>query len=177
MNQENLFILSILLMGGIAGVFLYVVLGASKQEPNYSAIQAKAYSIRKTFFWTLLVLGIVIAFSTTQMLPYAATKGATLTTDIPVQVIGHQWYWEIDKQNAKQGDTVVFNVTSADVNHGMGIYDEDLRLLDQTQAMPGYDNKLRFTFDKPGEYTLMCMEYCGLAHHAMTSVFTISSKD
>ena len=174
MLHEALFALSVMLMGCIAIIFLWVASSTKDVQPEYSAIQQKAYSFRKSFFWSLLVLGVIVAFSTTQTLPYAATKGETAKTDIPVQVIGHQWYWEIDTQEAKQGDTVVFNVSSADVNHGLGIYDEDLQLLGQTQAMPGYENKLRFTFNKPGNYQLMCMEYCGLAHHSMLSDFTVN---
>ena len=58
-------------------------------------------------------------------------------------------------------------VTSADVNHGFGIYDADLRLVAQTQAMPGYTNRLRHTFAAEGTYRVLCMEYCGLVHHNM----------
>jgi heme/copper-type cytochrome/quinol oxidase subunit 2 len=41
---------------------------------------------------------------------------------------------------------VEFQVTSADVNHGFGIYDRSGRLLAQTQAMPGITNRLVYTF-------------------------------
>ncbi len=70
----------------------------------------------------------------------------------------------------------MFNVSAADVTHGLGVYDENLRLLGQTQAMPGYENSLKITFDQPGKYKLMCMEYCGLVHHAMISDFTVAGQ-
>jgi cytochrome c oxidase subunit 2 len=65
-------------------------------------------------------------------------------------------------------------VTSRDVNHGFGIYDASLKLLTQIQAMPGYVNKVHYTFTRPGKYRVMCMEYCGLIHHDMIAELTIT---
>jgi cytochrome c oxidase subunit 2 len=43
----------------------------------------------------------------------------------------------------------------------------------QTQAMPGYMNRLRVTFDQPGTYTVLCLEFCGMAHHRMRGVVEV----
>ena len=59
----------------------------------------------------------------------------------------------------------------------MGVYDEETRLLFQTQGMPGYVNKVSYTFDKPGTYRVLCMELCGVAHHDMISEFTVVAED
>jgi len=32
---------------------------------------------------------------------------------------------------------------------------------------PGYINTVKTTFNKPGKYTIVCNEYCGLGHHLM----------
>jgi cytochrome c oxidase subunit 2 len=48
-----------------------------------------------------------------------------------------------------------------------------MRLVGQTQAMPGYTNSIKITFKESGIYKLLCMEYCGLAHHAMITDFTV----
>ena len=71
---------------------------------------------------------------------------------------------------------MVFNVRAGDVTHGLGVYDPQMRLIGQTQAMPGYENSLKLTLSEPGTYKLLCMEYCGLAHHAMTSDFTVTAQ-
>jgi cytochrome c oxidase subunit 2 len=47
------------------------------------------------------------------------------------------------------------------------MYDRSGRLLAQTQAMPGITNRLVYTFTQPGKYRILCLEYCGLAHHGM----------
>ena len=175
MIQETVWIVTLLLMAIVCGAFIFVAINASKPALEYAEIQASSMSARKKFFWVLLGAGVIITFSTLQTLPYAASKGATDTNDIVIDVVGKQWYWEMSQTEAKVGDTIVFNVSSTDVNHGFGIYDENLNMLGQTQAMPGYSNKLRFTFDQAGEYKLLCMEYCGLAHHTMVMPFTVET--
>ena len=177
--QEHVFLLTLVLMLLVFSVFIWVAITSQKgTQEAYVDIQHKAYSKRFILFTTMLIAGVVIAIATTQSLPYSATRGGALDQDTQiVNVVGKQWYWELSQNNAKTGVPVLFNVTSGDVNHGLGIYDSDMRLLGQTQAMPGYENKLKFTFTQPGEYKLMCMEYCGLAHHVMISSFFVKAPE
>ena len=171
--QEMITLLSLVLMAGLIGVFIYVANSASSGPKEYAPVVNTAYSIRKKFFYLLIIAGIPITVATTLDLPYAATRGDTSDIDKYIDVEGRQWAWIMSDTKAKAGDTVAFRVTTADVNHGLGIYDEDLRLIGQTQAMPGYTNVLKIKFDKPGTYQLLCMEYCGIAHHAMISTLTV----
>jgi cytochrome c oxidase subunit 2 len=90
-----------------------------------------------------------------------------------VKVVGRQWFWELSSGPIKVGVPVEFQVTSADVNHGLGIYDRSGRLLAQTQAMPSVTNRLVYTFTQPGKYRFLCLEYCGLAHHGMSLEFDV----
>ena len=177
--QDQVFLLTVVLMLLVVFVFIWVASSSqtSTDEP-YSEIQTKAYSKRFILFTTMLVAGIVITIATTQSLPYSATRGAVLDKDTQViNVVGKQWYWELSQDSAEAGKPVLFNVTSGDVNHGLGIYDSNLQLLGQTQAMPGYENKLKYLFEEPGEYKLMCMEYCGLAHHVMIASFFVNAPE
>ena len=175
MLHDTVLFITLVLMSLLLAVFIYVAKNSSGAATEYSEVQKKAYSIRSKFFWLLLIAGVFILYGTTRSLPYGATKGQA-TADESIDVVGKQWLWELSKNTVEPGSTVVFNVTSADVNHGFGIYDKDLRLLAQTQAMPGYENKLSYKFKQEGEYKLMCMEYCGLAHHVMISPFYVKSK-
>lgn len=176
MIQETVFILTLLLMGIVLAAFVYVALNAGNSRHDYPPVQQRAYSIRAKFFWVLLVAGIIISVITTLDLPFAATRGDLTNVDQQIDVVGHQWYWQLSETSAKVGDTVVFHVSAADVTHGLGVYDENMRLIGQTQAMPGYANSLKLTFDKPGNYQLLCMEYCGIAHHAMVSPFNVTAQ-
>ena len=70
---------------------------------------------------------------------------------------------------------VVFELTSADVNHGFGVYDADGVLLFQVQVIPGDVQEIVHTFERPGTYEILCLEYCGAAHHLMRNTFEVTA--
>jgi len=173
MIHEVVFIVSLVLMGVVLYTFAYVAIKASHLQAEYAGIQARSYSIRSKVFWVLVIAGVVITTITTIDLPFAATRGDLVDVDRHIKVGGRQWFWEIENSQAKVDETVVFDVSAFDVTHGLGIYDPQMRLVGQTQAMPGYTNAIKITFKDAGIYKLLCMEYCGLAHHAMITNFTV----
>lgn len=79
----------------------------------------------------------------------------------------------VAKLTLPQDEVIEFRVTSLDVNHGFAIYNQNQELIAQTQAMPGYVNRLRWKFDNPGKYKIYCLEYCGMAHQVMQASFTV----
>ena len=72
-----------------------------------------------------------------------------------------------------RGALVEFRVSTLDVNHGFSLYSPEGGLVAQTQAMPGYVNRLRVRFDRPGTYTVLCLEFCGMGHHRMRGVVDV----
>lgn len=61
------------------------------------------------------------------------------------------------------GSKVTFYVTSSDVVHGFFIPDTAVNMM----VIPGWVNQDSHTFTKPGEYLLLCHEYCGIGHENM----------
>lgn len=61
------------------------------------------------------------------------------------------------------GVPVTFRVTSPDVLHGFQIVGTNVNLT----VAPGYVSEATTTFETPGEYLVVCNEYCGLGHHLM----------
>lgn len=114
------------------------------------------------------MFGIGITWATLTPFPIVAQQGPVKAAQA-IDVVGHQWYWDMSKTRVTIGTPVEFRVTSGDVNHGFAIYAPapDDRIVAQTQAMPGYTNKLVHTFHEPGTYRILCLEYCGVAHHVM----------
>jgi cytochrome c oxidase subunit 2 len=163
--QDRVWWLTVAGLGGVTTVFLYVISQATRQA-DASWVQAQSYVIRRWFFLALVAAGLVAILATLLPFPIPDQHAASGAAQI-VKVTGHQWAWEVSPGPIKAGIPVEFDVTSADVNHGFAIYDAAGRLLAQTQAMPGVTNRLVHTFTKPGKYRVMCLEYCGLAHHAM----------
>lgn len=163
--QTAILLITLAGLAVISAVFVYVI-AQSGETADSTWVKRTATTIRWWWFWALITFGIGIAAVTLIPFPIPA-QNVTLKADQVIDVVGHQWYWEISKTEIRARSTVEFRVTSADVNHGFAIYDPNDRIVVQTQAMPGYTNKLLHTFDKPGTYRVLCLEYCGTAHSAM----------
>ncbi|MEP6509792.1 MAG: cytochrome c oxidase subunit II, partial [Gemmatimonadales bacterium] len=96
---------------------------------------------------------------------------------ITVQVIGHQWWWELrysDRNGANAfvtaneihvpvGHPVRFILSTADVIHSFWVP----QLAGKTDLIPGRRNATWFQANTPGKYLGLCAEYCGLQHARM----------
>ena len=67
------------------------------------------------------------------------------------------------------GSKVTFYVTSADVVHGFFIPDTDINMM----VVPGWVNEETHTFNRPGNYLLICHEYCGIGHQNMFATIEV----
>jgi cytochrome c oxidase subunit II len=67
------------------------------------------------------------------------------------------------------GATVHFVLTSKDVVHGFQIANTNVNAM----VMPGQIQKIKQTFDEPGSYLVLCNEYCGAGHQAMSTTITV----
>jgi cytochrome c oxidase subunit 2 len=67
------------------------------------------------------------------------------------------------------GSTVHFTLTSKDVTHGFQVANTNINAM----VMPGYVQKITQKFDKPGEYLVLCNEYCGAGHQVMATTITV----
>ena len=163
--QSTVLVVTLVLMIAVALPFLKAVRSAGAEgEPD------KVEPRRNRLIWALVVAGVVITAASLREWPHAIAAGEDV---VQVNATGGQWYWEIDTQEIPIGKTVVFNLHTLDVNHGFGVIDPSGRLLFQTQAMPGYVNKVQYVFDEPGNYRVLCMEFCGVAHHDMIDEFEV----
>lgn len=70
------------------------------------------------------------------------------------------------------GVPVTFRITSPDVIHGFQIVNTNVNAM----VAPGYVSQLTVTFEKPGEYLVLCNEYCGLSHHLMQSRLLVEER-
>lgn len=71
------------------------------------------------------------------------------------------------------GVPITFRMASADVLHGMHVPMTNLG----TMVVPGYASTVTTTFPKPGEYPMVCNEYCGMGHDHMWSKLTVVSRE
>jgi cytochrome c oxidase subunit 2 len=184
MIQMHAFYVFLVIGGLLVLFFIYVALSTRHaREIDYHA----AYGVRKRLFYVVLVILLVGLGLTVGKMPYPKENQIP---DKVVFVVGKQFSFGISETpitndqeyeaatyaapvELPAGSLVEFRVTSFDVNHGFAVYSPLGHLLGQTQAMPGYVNRLRLRFSQPGRYTVLCLELCGMDHHRMRGVFYV----
>ncbi len=126
--------------------------------------------LRRWWFLGLLTAIVASFIISIRWFPYPTVAESTSFKHFPV--VAQQYHFQVPAEVPVNAH-VIFDVTSADVNHGVGIYDPRGTLLGQVQAMPHYVNHLPFYFSRTGRYTIRCLEYCGIGHPAMLAVFRV----
>lgn len=84
-------------------------------------------------------------------------------------MIAYAFGYEPPKMKVPAGATIHFNVTSTDVVHGFQIPKTNVNFM----VVPGQVNHVKYTFDKPGEYLVLCNEYCGIGHEYMFTTIIV----
>ena len=130
-------------------------------------------NVKLEIVWTAIpALAMVIlagpAFSTMKFMDTVPKS------DLQVEVIGHQWFWEYrypkygvtfanEPLVVPAGKIVAANVTSIDVVHSWFVPEFGIKL----DANPGRINRTWFQVDAPGTYSGQCAELCGVLHADM----------
>ena len=120
----------------------------------------------------VVVIGLTVA-------SFVATRRITASAPdaLVIQVRGWQWWWEVTYPDARPdqqfstaneihvpvGRPVRIELAAADVIHSFWVPN----LAGKQDMIPGRDNTLAFTADKPGVYRGQCAEFCGLQHAHM----------
>ena len=172
-TQITVLIVSLLLMAVVAAIFIRAVWSAKARDSA-----GPSEKTRSRLIYGMLLAGVVLTISSLLPWPHAiSAESRTGVAPVTVNVTGAMWYWQIDRDSVPLGVPVVFNVQTMDVTHGFGVVNAAGRLLFQTQGMPGYVNRVQYVFDTAGTYRVLCMEFCGFAHHGMQSQFTVGMEN
>ena len=107
----------------------------------------------------LLCVGLVVCS--------CAKKEAAQATHIGVTM--RRFAIEPDVIRVKQGENVVLDVSSKDVQHGFGV--EQLGIDEPIQ--PGKPAHIRLDTSKKGEFDVACSIICGPGHNDMTAKIVV----
>jgi cytochrome c oxidase subunit II len=97
------------------------------------------------------------------------TVGANGATVVAVAMM---FAFEPNEIHVPAHRAVTFRLTSADVMHGFEIVGTNAN----TMLVPGYVSQFTTRFDRPGEYLIVCNEYCGLSHHLMSAKLVVEES-
>jgi len=180
------------LLFAIAGVVFLVVLALiavalrRSRRPasaDYQPQPTDRRAVRWILFGGAVVPLVVLLIVTGLSIAIENTRTSHASTPGDIQVIGHQWWWEVrypdlDVVTANEihipaGETVHFKLTSADVIHSFWVPE----LSGKLDLIPGQTNTLTFEADKPGVYRGQCAEYCGAQHANMVFYVIADAPD
>lgn len=119
------------------------------------------------------MFGIGVPTCLTDVRPFRESKVIQHAPDrYEVHYVAKMWSFEPAELAIRPGSTVDLYLSTADVTHGMQIVGTNVNLM----AVPGTVNYVRVKFDKPGEYLVVCNEYCGISHHNMAGKIRVSEE-
>lgn len=129
-----------------------------------------------TLFFGAVVLamtgfGVEVPDCVTDVKPFSeSTMMQTGPRRYEVHSVARMWYFDPYMIEIPPGSELDIYLTSTDVVHGFHIEDKNVNLM----AIPGQVNYARVKFDEPGEYRIVCHEYCGINHHTMAGVVKVA---
>ena len=110
------------------------------------------------------LFGIGLPTCLTDVRPFSEAKVIVHAPKrLEIHYVARMWKFEPADVAVPPGSTVDIYLSTVDVTHGLQIAGTNVNLM----AVPGAVNYARVTFDKPGDYLVVCNEYCGLSHHNM----------
>ncbi len=182
--QRVALVLFLALTAAIIIAFAWVAL--STRRPETLDVK-RAYALRRVFFVVTATVLLIALIGTASRTPYNAARARPdRIIYVAAQQFGFSFSLEpivsmqdlarvpvVQQLELPAGALLEFRVTSLDVNHNFGLYGPQRRLLAQTQAMPGYVNRLLVRLETPGRYEVLCLEYCGAGHHLMQTELTV----
>jgi cytochrome c oxidase subunit 2 len=122
----------------------------------------------------LPVVALATLFVVSDIFVIRATQApAASRTRLTVQVVGHQWFWEVRYPGTKSVTAneihiplrtpVLVEAMTADVIHSFWVP----RLNRKIDMIPGRVNRIELDARRPGRYRGQCAEFCGLQHAHM----------
>lgn len=139
------------------------------------ALAALAFAIVLTavIALTVRVFGVEVPDCVVDVQPFR--QGSVLEKapkHYEIRYVARMWKFDPPEITLPPGSTADIYVSSPDVVHGAQIVGTNFNLM----AVPGAVNYARVTFDKEGDYLVVCNEYCGTSHHNMAGVIHVSGK-
>jgi cytochrome c oxidase subunit 2 len=149
----------------LAIVFMLIVALSTRRGHNEPKPEVERLrESEKGWFVAVVVLLAILLFATIMFTPYGHTAPKNAQVE---RIRAVQFAWLVPGRPLKAGTPVEFELTSADVNHGFAVYTAAGKLLFMVQVMPEQTQKYVYTFRRPGTYTILCLEFCGVGHDRM----------
>ena len=116
----------------------------------------------------ILLTGLLLASAVVSgLLIY--TRANAVPAERVIHITAKKFDFSPDSITLKKGEPVVFEISSADREHGFNLRAFGVR----TNVSPGKVSRIRFTPDKTGKFTFSCDVFCGDDHELMSGVLHV----
>lgn len=177
----GLTILSAIIMLLVAGGILVFVIRYRRGSSASRAALPDLLHREIEMGWTVATLFsflFIFSWAASHNLKYLAPQARFLE----VHVVAKQWMWKFEHPDGQReinalhipvNQPVTLIMNSQDVIHSF--YAPAFRL--KQDVVPGMETRLSFTAVAPGDYHLLCAEYCGAQHAVMRGVITVMPQE
>jgi cytochrome c oxidase subunit II len=155
---------------GVVVMLLVVAFVRRRGGPPRDDSRAKRLILIAGGIAPVVVLSVLFAFAIRTLPATSAPKGKAALT---VEVIGHQWWWEVrypgtsavtaNELHIPVRTAVRLEVRTADVIHSFWVPELNRKI----DMIPGRTNAILLRADRAGAYRGQCAEFCGLQHANM----------
>lgn len=157
-------------------VMAFLIAGLTRRRRNRP--QTPESNLRKgVVAATVITIGVLFFMLVASIQTGNALSTRSFRNPLSIEIIGHQWWWEVHYQFSQPnqevvtaneihipvGRAVIVKTTSHDVIHSVWIPNLDGKI----DAIPEHVNTVWLRADKPGTYRGQCAEFCGMQHAHM----------
>lgn len=89
-----------------------------------------------------------------------------------VTMLSQIWFFRPNEIRVPVGSEVTFVATSTDVTHGLKVQGTNVNFM----LIPGQVSRATAKFREPGEFLLVCHEYCGVGHQTMAGKVIVEAR-
>ncbi len=98
------------------------------------------------------------------------TRANAVPAERVIHITAKKFDFSPDSITLKKGEPVVFEISSADREHGFKLRAFGVR----ANVSPGKVSRIQFTPDKTGKFTFSCDVFCGDGHEEMTGTVIVN---
>jgi cytochrome c oxidase subunit 2 len=158
---------SVVVFGLVVAALLFVLVRFRSGRPGEASRRSGHRRLEAA--WTTAALLLIGGLFVAALRTMAQVEAVSADAPLVVEVIGHQWWWELRYPGAVRtanelhlpvGRPVEFRIASVDVIHSFWVP----ALGWKRDAVPGRSNTMRVLLDRGGTFDGACAEYCGLQH-------------
>ena len=174
---------AIVFLGALALLGLAYVRRATRGLPWLGERESAAEGLVLMFGIAIPVVALVALFGVSDVYLVGETSPPPArTTRLTVDVIGHQWWWEVrypaagvvtaNEIHIPVRTRVDVIATTADVIHSFWVPELNRKI----DMIPGHANRILLDADRTGQFRGQCSQFCGLQHANMSFAVDVQTS-